>query len=188
MAAESNGSVADYQTDRGPGPAESAWGEHRRAAVRAAVDALPPPIARRMSLAFLEDLTHEQVAALLNLPLGTTKSRIRSGLKALRGPLAPLAGAGVMLAGLLTVAALQSNPTKPPCDARNAHWLSSLAARLCRGDWGRHSGINPEAHGNYRGQSGTDLAVLTVSNLTPAPDSSIGRGSAMRAGGPHLAG
>ena len=47
MAAESNGSVADYQTDRGPGPAESAWGEHRRAAVRAAVDALPPPIARR---------------------------------------------------------------------------------------------------------------------------------------------
>src|SRR5579883_1793893 len=93
-----NGSGGDHRPDPGPDPAESAWRAHRRAAVRAAVEALPAPQREALSLAFLEDLTHEQVAAFLNLPLGTTKSRIRSGLKALRGSLAPLIGAGLILA------------------------------------------------------------------------------------------
>jgi RNA polymerase sigma-70 factor, ECF subfamily len=75
----------------GPGPAEAVWREHRRAAVRAAVEALPPRQRIALSLAFLDDLTHEQVAACLNLPLGTTKSRIRAGINALRTRLAPLA-------------------------------------------------------------------------------------------------
>jgi hypothetical protein len=30
-------------------------------------------------------------------------------------------------------------------------------------------GINPAAHGNYRGRAGVDLAVLTLSYLDPAP-------------------
>jgi RNA polymerase sigma-70 factor, ECF subfamily len=89
--------------DSEPGPAEAVWHEHRRAAVRSAVDALPPPQRDALSLAFLEDLTHEQVAAFLKLPLGTTKSRIKSGLKALRGSLAKLVGAGLILAGLLNL-------------------------------------------------------------------------------------
>ena len=59
--------------------------------VDAALRALPPPQRQALSLAFLEDLTHEQVAACLNLPLGTTKSRIRAGINALRTRLAPLA-------------------------------------------------------------------------------------------------
>ena len=91
---QSDGSGGDHLPDPGPDPAESAWREHRRAVVRAAVEALPPPQREALRLAFLEDLTHEQVAAFLKLPLGTTKSRIRSGLKALRGRLAPLVGGG----------------------------------------------------------------------------------------------
>jgi RNA polymerase sigma-70 factor (ECF subfamily) len=54
------------------------------------VEALPPPQRGALSLAFLEDLTHEQVAAFLDRPLATTKSRIRAGLEALRTRPAPL--------------------------------------------------------------------------------------------------
>ena len=59
------------------------------------------PVARReaLSLAFLDDLTNEQVAAFLDVPLGTTKSRIRAGVKALRTRLAPLVAAGLIVTG-----------------------------------------------------------------------------------------
>ncbi len=90
----------DPLPDPGPGPDEEACRAHRRAAVRAAVEALPPPQREALSLAFLEDLTHEQVAAFLDVPLGTTKSRIRAGVKALRIRLAPLVAAGLIVAGL----------------------------------------------------------------------------------------
>ena len=86
--------------DPGAGPAEAVWRAHRRDAVRAAVDALPSPCCRTLRLAFLDDLTNEQVAAFLDVPLGTTKSRIRAGVKALRTRLAPLVTAGLIVTGL----------------------------------------------------------------------------------------
>ena len=49
----------------GPGPPDEAWRTHRRAIVRQAVAALPPPQRQALSLAFLEDLTHEQIADFL---------------------------------------------------------------------------------------------------------------------------
>ena len=75
--------------DPGPGPAEAAWSAHRRAVVQAAVDALPPPQRQALSLAFLDDLTHEQVSAFLGVPLGTAKSRIRAGLQGAPHPPGP---------------------------------------------------------------------------------------------------
>src|SRR5439155_1587856 len=56
-----------------PGPAEATWEQHRRAVLKSALDELPPPQREALSLAFLEDLTHEQVAAELGLPLGTVE-------------------------------------------------------------------------------------------------------------------
>jgi len=47
------------------GPAEEASRAHRHDAVRAAVDASPSPQREALSLAFLDDLNHEQVAAFL---------------------------------------------------------------------------------------------------------------------------
>jgi RNA polymerase sigma-70 factor (ECF subfamily) len=158
----------DPLPDPGPGPDEEAWRAHRRDAVRAAVDALPPPQREALSLAFLEDLTHEQVAAFLNVPLGTTKSRIRAGVKTLRTRLAPLVAAGLIVTGL-TLAGLFE------IEQQDALRLRDHALRLVTNSevvprrLGPAPGINPAAHGNYRGRPGVALAVLTLSHLDPAP-------------------
>ena len=165
----STGMASENLPDSEPGPAEAVWHEHRRAVVRAAVDALPPPQREALSLAFLEDLTHEQVADFLKLPLGTTKSRIRSGLKALRGSLAPLVGAGLILAGLLTLAGLREH-AQQAAQRRLGRALDLVTnSEVVPRRLGPAAGINPEAHANYRGRPGVDLAVLTLSHLAPAP-------------------
>ena len=164
---QSDGSGDDHIPDPGPDPAESVWREHRRAVVRQAVEALPPPQREALSLAFLEDLTHEQVAAFLKLPLGTTKSRIRSGLKALRGSLAPLVSAGLILAGLIFTGREHAHQAALERQGRALALVTNsdvVPRRL-----GPAPGINPNAHGNYRGLPGVDLAVLTLSHLAPAP-------------------
>jgi RNA polymerase sigma factor (sigma-70 family) len=50
-------------------PMEAAWQSYRQEAVRAAVGRLPPAQRQALSLAYFEELTHDQVAAALNLPL-----------------------------------------------------------------------------------------------------------------------
>lgn len=55
--------------------------------VRAELARLGEPRATIVAMAFLEDLTHEEVARRLEVPLGTVKSHIRRGLLTMRSRL-----------------------------------------------------------------------------------------------------
>ena len=56
-----------------------------------------PSSARRWGSAFMEDLTHEQVADALGVPLGTAKTRIRDGVQRLRSAFMPISAALVLV-------------------------------------------------------------------------------------------
>jgi RNA polymerase sigma-70 factor (ECF subfamily) len=60
--------------------------------LRKALDILNPEERQAIEIAFFSELTYQEVAVLLNQPLGTIKSRIRTGLGKLRGALGPKAG------------------------------------------------------------------------------------------------
>ena len=60
--------------------------------LRAALAALTPDEREAIETAFFSGLTHAEAAARLNQPLGTVKTRIRSGLHKLRHALAAEAG------------------------------------------------------------------------------------------------
>ena len=89
IAPDPEGAVFAGLPSHHPGPAEAAWQRHRSAVLKSALDELPPPQREALGLAFLNDLTHEQVAAKLGVPLGTTKTRIRAGLQGRRGKFGP---------------------------------------------------------------------------------------------------
>jgi RNA polymerase sigma-70 factor, ECF subfamily len=156
--------------DADPQPDEASWLDYRRGAVRAAVASLPPAQRQALSLAFFEDLTHEQVAAFLGVPLGTTKTRIRSAMHRLRVSLVPLMTVvALVLIGGLTVLGVRLRERQATLDRTSdaLHVVTSsdmVAVRLVAAP-----GVAPDSHGEYRSSPGQDLAVLTASHFAPAP-------------------
>jgi RNA polymerase sigma-70 factor (ECF subfamily) len=156
--------------DQAPEPDEAAWREFRRTTVQAAVAALPPAQRQALSLAFFDDLTHEQVATFLGLPLGTAKTRIRAGMQHLRTSLVPLLTvlAVVLVSGLVVLGMrLHDRQTTLDINTRALQVVTSsdmVAVRLVA-----QPGVDPTSHGEYRSRSGNDLAVLTASHFVPAP-------------------
>jgi RNA polymerase sigma-70 factor (ECF subfamily) len=59
-------------------------------AVRTALAALAPSQRELIEAAFFEGYTHSELAARFGVPLGTVKTRIRTGLAAMRGRLEQL--------------------------------------------------------------------------------------------------
>jgi RNA polymerase sigma-70 factor (ECF subfamily) len=151
-----------------PGPPEAAWRNHRRRLVASALDELPRPQREAVGLAFLEDLTHEQVAAELRAPLGTTKTRIRAGLQKLRGLLGPVGAA--LTAFVLLVSLGLAYRSERLTRARDERALTLVTAsdavnlRLAP-----VPGMPADMHARYRGRPGVGLAVVTFSSFPPAP-------------------
>lgn len=75
-------------------PAAGAERSELRARVAAALDLLPAAQKKVIELAFFAGLSHSEIAEELGEPLGTVKTRIRSGMEKLRGALALHATAG----------------------------------------------------------------------------------------------
>jgi RNA polymerase sigma-70 factor, ECF subfamily len=142
-------------------PDEALWLEHRRAAIRAAVDVLPAPQRKALSLAFFDELSHEQVAAALSIPVGTAKTRIRLGMKRL----APLLAATVLGAALV-IAWRRSDERL----VREEHALAMVTSsdvvplRLAVAEGATAAA---DAHGLFRARPGGELAVMTTSHLPP---------------------
>jgi RNA polymerase sigma-70 factor (ECF subfamily) len=70
------------------GPQEVLDGREQGRLLRQAVEALTPHERQAIETAFFSELTYREVAATLNQPIGTVKTRIRSGLEKLRRSLA----------------------------------------------------------------------------------------------------
>ena len=69
-------------------PQQSCQFEEESRLLRNALDVLKPEERQVIETAFFSEMTYEEVAAKLNQPLGTVKTRIRSGLGKLRQALA----------------------------------------------------------------------------------------------------
>jgi RNA polymerase sigma-70 factor, ECF subfamily len=59
-------------------------------ALRSALSELPGEQRRVIELAYFGGFTHSEIAAMLTMPLGTVKGRMRLGLEKLRGALEPI--------------------------------------------------------------------------------------------------
>jgi RNA polymerase sigma factor (sigma-70 family) len=155
-----------------PGPAEATWEQHRRAVLKSALDELPPPQREALSLAFLDDLTHEQVAAELGLPLGTAKTRIRAGLLKLRSTLGPQWAALVAICLLAAVGIRyrSEHATLARYDRALSLVTASDSVNLRLGP---APGTAEATHARYRGRPGAGIAVVTFSAFPPAPAGQI---------------
>ena len=163
-----DGLVLDRIPANGLGPSEAAAQQHRREALQAALDRLPPPQRDALALAFLDDLTHEQVAAELDVPLGTAKTRIRTGLQRLRSALGTQwAGvAALCLLAALGVRYLSERATLTRYDRALSMITASDSVNF------RLAPMPPTpagTHARYRGRPGAAIAIVTFSDFPPAP-------------------
>jgi RNA polymerase sigma-70 factor (ECF subfamily) len=136
---------------------EAQWLAHRRQVLRAAVDALPPPQRQAVSLAFFDELTHEQIASVMGTPVGTTKTRIRLALKRLAPVLVAAFAAAVILA---LVRSRDQRAARTEQALRMVTSSDVVPLRL-----GAAAGVPADAHGSYRARPGAGVAVLTTTHL-----------------------
>jgi len=77
-------SLVDLLETHGPGPLEQAEGEERRESIRASVDQLPDLFRQVVVLAYYQGLKYREIADVLDIPVGTVKSRLHAALAKLQ--------------------------------------------------------------------------------------------------------
>jgi len=75
-----SGGLLETLEGHGPGPLELASEEERRQRVRAGVDLLPDFLRQVLLLAYYQGLKYRDIADILNIPVGTVKSRLHAAL------------------------------------------------------------------------------------------------------------
>jgi len=78
-----SGSLGDQVAAKEPTPFDEAVAKERREWTRQAVDQLPEPLRLVVILVFFQGLKYSEAAQVLNVPLGTIKSRLHSAIKRL---------------------------------------------------------------------------------------------------------
>ena len=149
----------------GPDPEDAAWHATRRRLLESAFADLPEPQRAALGLAFLEDLTHEEVADRLDVPLGTAKTRIRTALQRLRRhpEVAALALVAVfaVLGGLVREHGLRARDERALTMLTASDAVNFRLAPL--------PGVPEAAHARYRSRPGSETAVVTTSSLPALP-------------------
>jgi RNA polymerase sigma-70 factor (ECF subfamily) len=154
-----------------PLPDEALWREYQKDAVAEALAALPEPQRTALRLAFFADLTHEEVAQALQVPLGTAKTRIRSGLRLLERHLGGLVA--VLVAGMAATGTwlYYRHATRDALGQEAIHLLADSQTKALRlTPPGALPGQETGLHAAFRSAPGARLAVLTLSHFPPAPD------------------
>lgn len=154
-----------------PLPDETLWREVQREAVSGALAALPEPQRAALRLAFFADLSHQEVARALKVPLGTAKTRIRSGLRLMERHLGGLVALLLVALGGAGAWIYRRHEASDAQEQRAVHLLADSQTRALR--------LLPDTpvsmsetglHATFRGAPGAGLAVLTLSHFPQPPE------------------
>jgi len=85
---EGGRSYQERLSDPGRSPYEEAWNEEKHAMIEQALQTINPAFRAVVVLRDIEDLSYEEISSVLQVSLGTVKSRILRGREALRKALA----------------------------------------------------------------------------------------------------
>jgi RNA polymerase sigma-70 factor (ECF subfamily) len=72
--------LLDALESRGPAPLDNLTAQERKERVRASVDRLPDFLREVVILAYYQGLKYREIAEMLNIPVGTVKSRLHAAL------------------------------------------------------------------------------------------------------------
>lgn len=154
-------------SDPSASPEEEVWREYRKTAIREALRVLPSSQRQALSLAFFDELSHEEVARRMRVPLGTAKTRIRAGLQKLNARLAVLVAVGL---GLLLAVPGGLALRRAGRQDRALRMLTSSHVQLRRMEPSPPAAEPEQAlHAAWRSEPGNPTAVLTLAHFPPAP-------------------
>lgn len=78
---ETEGTYADLMPSDVPPPSEDLLNQEQRAAVQTIVDSLPEPLRLVLILSYFQSLPYKEIADILEIPLGTVKSRLHAAVQ-----------------------------------------------------------------------------------------------------------
>jgi len=166
--AEPPSALEQSMTSDDTAPDTAAWQAQRQAVLNSALAELPAAEGQALRLAFFEELSHSEVAAFLKIPLGTAKTRIRTGVGRLFERLMPalgptllvlVVGAGAAAGALWSV---RSDLARHDRAVRMLSLSDSETIRLSGAE-----GMPAETHGTFRWHPGVSTAVITLSHAPP---------------------